>query len=174
MRNLTTQLVEAFRSTLEEVGQADLIVHVVDAAHPDPVSQVQAVRSVIDTIEGARDIPELIALNKADLASPEQIALLRTVFPGAVALSARTGWGVDALRAAVEDMLPRPRVCVDAVLPYSAGSLVHRIHEEGEVEREEYVEAGTRIVARVDAALAAVVAREAVRGTVAGTAVTGA
>ena len=71
-------------------------------------------------------------------------------------------------------MLPRPRVCVDAVLPYSAGSLVHRIHEEGEVEREEYVEAGTRIVARVDAALAAVVAREAVRGTVAGTAVTGA
>ena len=171
VRNLPTQLVEAFRSTLEEVGQADLIVHVVDAAHPDPVSQVQAVRSVI---EGARDSPELIALNKADLASPEQIALLRTVFPGAVALSARTGWGVDALRAAVEDMLPRPRVCVDAVLPYSAGSLVHRIHEEGEVEREEYVEAGTRIVARVDAALAAVVAREAVRGTVAGTAVTGA
>ena len=156
------------------MGQADLIVHVVDAAHPDPVSQVQAVRSVIDTIEGARDIPELIALNKADLASPEQIALLRTVFPGAVALSARTGWGVDALRAAVEDMLPRPRVGVDAVLPYSAGSLVHRIHEEGEVEREEYVEAGTRIVARVDAGLAAVVAREAVGGTVAGTAVTGA
>ena len=174
VRNLPTQLVEAFRSTLEEVGQADLIVHVVDAAHPDPVSQVQAVRSVIDTIEGARDIPELIALNKADLASPEQIALLRTVFPGAVALSARTGWGVDALRAAVEDMLPRPRVGVDAVLPYSAGSLVHRIHEEGEVEREEYVEAGTRIVARVDAGLAAVVAREAVGGTVAGTAVTGA
>ena len=81
---------------------------------------------------------------------------------------------MDALRAAVEDMLPRPRVGVDAVLPYSAGSLVHRIHEEGEVEREEYVEAGTRIVARVDAGLAAVVAREAVRGTVADTAVTGA
>ena len=84
VRNLPTQLVEAFRSTLEEVGQADVILHVVDAAHPDPVSQVQAVRAVIDTIEGASDIPELIALNKADLASPEQIALLRTVFPGAV------------------------------------------------------------------------------------------
>ena len=76
VRNLPTQLVEAFRSTLEEVGQADVILHVVDAAHPDPVSQVQAVRAVIDTIEGASDIPELIALNKADLASPEQIALL--------------------------------------------------------------------------------------------------
>ena len=164
VRNLPTQLVEAFRSTLEEVGQADVILHVVDAAHPDPVSQVQAVRAVIDTIEGASDIPELIALNKADLASPEQIALLRTVFPGAVPLSAHTGWGVEALRAALEDMLPRPRVAIDAIVPYSAGSLVHRIHEEGEVEREEYVETGTRIVARVDEALAAIIAREAVGG----------
>ena len=138
----------------------------VDAAHPDPVSQVQAVRAVIDTIEGASDIPELIALNKADLASPEQIALLRTVYPGAVPLSAHTGWGVDALRAALEDMLPRPRVAIDVILPYSAGSLVHRIHEEGEVDREEYVETGTRIVARVDEALAALIAREAVGGTV--------
>ena len=162
VRNLPTQLVEAFRSTLEEVGQADVILHVVDAAHPDPVSQVQAVRAVIDTIEGASDIPELIALNKADLASPEQIALLRTVFPGAVPLSAYTGWGVDALRVALE-----------AVLPYSAGSLVHRIHEEGEVEREEYVDAGTRIVARVDEALAAVIARAAVGGTVGDAAVSG-
>ena len=166
VRNLPTQLVEAFRSTLEEVGQADVILHVVDAAHPDPVSQVQAVRAVIDTIEGASDIPELIALNKADLASPEQIALLRTVFPGAVPLSAHTGWGVDALRAALEDMLPRPRVAIDVILPYSAGSLVHRIHEEGEVDREEYVETGTRIVARVDEALAALIGREAVGGTV--------
>ena len=65
-----------------------MVLHVVDAAHPDPVSQVQAVRAVIDTIEGASDIPELIALNKADLASPELIALLRTVFPRAVPLSA--------------------------------------------------------------------------------------
>ena len=129
------------------------------------VSQVQAVRAVIDTIEGASDIPELIALNKADLASPEQIALLRTVFPGAVPLSAHTGWGVEALRVALEDMLPRPRVAIDAIVPYSAGSLVHRIHEEGEVEREEYVETGTRIVARVDEALAAIIAREAVVGT---------
>ena len=173
VRNLPTQLVEAFRSTLEEVGQADVILHVVDAAHPDPVSQVQAVRAVIDTIEGASDIPELIALNKADLASPEQIALLRTVFPGAVPLSAYTGWGVEALRVALEDMLPRPRVAVDAVLPYSAGSLVHRIHEEGVVEREEYVDAGTRIVARVDEALAAVIARAAVGGTVGDATVSG-
>ena len=88
-------------------------------------------------------------------------------------MSAYTGWGVDALRVALEDMLPRPRVAVDAVLPYSAGSLVHRIHEEGEVEREEYVDAGTRIVARVDEALAAVIARAAVGGTVGDAAVSG-
>ena len=72
---------------------------------------------------------------------------------------------MEALRAALEDMLPRPRVAIDAIVPYSAGSLVHRIHEEGEVEREEYVETGTRIVARVDEALAAIIAREAVGGT---------
>ena len=72
---------------------------------------------------------------------------------------------MEALRAALEDMLPRPRVAIDAIVPYSAGSLVHRIHEEGEVEREEYVETGTRIVARVDEALAAIIAREAVVGT---------
>ena len=81
---------------------------------------------------------------------------------------------MDALRAALEDTLPRPRVAVDAILPYSAGSLVHRIHEEGDVEREEYVETGTRIVARVDEALAAVIAREAVGGTVGDAAVSGA
>ena len=166
VRNLPTQLVEAFRSTLEEVGAADVLLHVVDAAHPDPVSQVEAVRAVLSGIEGADRVPELIALNKADLATPEQLAVLRTAFPGSVALSAKTGYGVGTLRAALEDLLPRPSVLIDVVIPYSAGSLVHRVHEEGEVDREEYVETGTRIVARVDEALAALIAREAVGGTV--------
>ncbi|MDC4233061.1 GTPase HflX [Actinomyces sp. B33] len=155
VRNLPTQLVEAFRSTLEEVGEADVIVHVVDAAHPDPVGQVEAVRSVLATIEGAADIPELIALNKADLATPEQLALLRTAFPGAVAVSARTGFGVDDLARVLEGMLPRPRIEVDLVVPYSRGDLVHAVHEDGEVSFEEYVDRGTRVVARVDEALAA-------------------
>ena len=157
VRNLPTQLVEAFRSTLEEVGAADVLLHVVDAAHPDPVSQVEAVRAVLSGIEGADRIPELIALNKADLATPEQLAVLRTAFPGSVALSAKTGYGVGTLRAALEDLLPRPSVLIDVVIPYSAGSLVHRVHEEGEVEREEYAAEGTRLVARVDEALAAAV-----------------
>ncbi|WP_115727081.1 GTPase HflX [Actinomyces culturomici] len=158
VRNLPTQLVEAFRSTLEEVGEADLLVHVVDAAHPDPIGQVEAVRAVLADIEGAADIPEIIVLNKADLASPERLALVRTYFPDAVAVSAMTGFGMDELRHRIEDALPRPRVLVDVVVPYSRGDLVHAVHEDGEVEREEYVAEGTRIRARVDEQLAARIA----------------
>ncbi|WP_026460844.1 GTPase HflX [Schaalia suimastitidis] len=154
VRNLPTQLVEAFRSTLEEVGQADVILHVVDGAHPDPLGQINAVHAVMDTIPGARDIPEIIALNKADLAPPEQIALLRSVLPHSVAVSAWTGYGIEELREKIQDMLPRPRVQVDVVVPYSRGDLVHAVHEEGEVSVEEYVAAGTHLVARVDAYLA--------------------
>ncbi len=158
VRNLPTQLVEAFRSTLEEVGEADLLVHVVDAAHPDPIGQVEAVRAVLADIEGAADIPEIIVLNKADLASPERLALVRTYFPDAVAVSAMTGFGMDELRHRIEDALPRPRVLVDVVVPYSRGDLVHAVYEDGEVEREEYVAEGTRIRARVDEQLAARIA----------------
>lgn len=154
VRNLPTQLVEAFRSTLEEVGESDVILHVVDAAHPDPVGQVEAVHAVLDTIEGAHDIPEVIALNKADLASPEQLALLRSTYPDAVEVSAWTGAGVEELRLRLQDVLPRPRVLVDVVVPYDRGELVHQVHEDGEVVSEDYVDAGTHLVARVDDALA--------------------
>ncbi len=154
VRNLPTQLVEAFRSTLEEVEEADLVLHVVDAAHPDPIGQVAAVHAVMDTIEGARDIPELIALAKADLASPEQLALLRSTLPNSVAVSARTGEGIEQLRWRIQEMLPRPRVLVGVTVPYARGDLVHAVHEDGEVETEEYVPEGTRLVARVDASLA--------------------
>ncbi|MFC7580851.1 GTPase HflX [Schaalia naturae] len=155
VRNLPTQLVEAFRSTLEEVGEADVILHVVDAAHPDPTGQVQAVRSVLDTIPDAGGIPEIIVLNKADLAAPEQLAVLRTAYPEAVPVSAWTGEGIDALRSRLQEVLPRPRVLVDVVVPYSRGDLVHQVHEDGEVASEDYADAGTHLVARVDDALAA-------------------
>lgn len=155
VRNLPTQLVEAFRSTLEEVGEADLLVHVVDAAHPDPVGQVEAVRLVLADIEGASSIPEIIVLNKADLASPERLALVRTYFPETVVVSAYTGLGIDVLRHRIEEALPRPSLLIDCVIPYSRGDLVHTIHEEGEVEREEYVSEGTRVIARVNERLGA-------------------
>lgn len=154
VRNLPTQLVEAFRSTLEEVAEADVIIHVVDAAHPDPVGQIETVRGVISTIEAASDIPELIVFNKADLASAEQLAWLRSAYPDAITVSAYVGNGIDELATRIEQMLPRPRILVDVIVPYSRGDLIHRIHEDGEVDSEEYVAEGTHIVARVDEQLA--------------------
>ena len=154
VRNLPTQLVEAFRSTLEEVAEADLILHVVDAAHPDPIGQVRTVHEVIADIEGATNIPELIVLNKSDLASPEEIAILRSQIPHSVAISAATGKGLDELEETIAAMLPRPAKPVDVVVPYEHGDLVHRFHETGEIEFEEYLSTGTHLVGRVDAALA--------------------
>ncbi len=155
VRNLPHELVEAFRSTLEEVAGADLVVHVVDAAHPDPLGQVAAVRTVLADIPGALEVPELIALNKADLVDGVALAALRTRLPGAVAVSARTGRGLEELRERIEAMLPRPDIAVDVVVPYSRGDLVARVHADGEIESIDYVPEGTRVRARVDAPLAA-------------------
>ena len=155
VRNLPHELVEAFRSTLEEVAGADLVVHVVDAAHPDPLGQVAAVRTVLADIPGALEVPELIALNKADLVDGVALAALRTRLPGAVAVSARTGRGLEELRERIEAMLPRPDVAVDVVVPYSRGDLVARVHADGEIESIDYVPEGTRVRARVNAPLAA-------------------
>ena len=155
VRNLPHELIEAFRSTLEEVAGADLVLHVVDAAHPDPLSQVAAVRTVLSEIPGALDVPELIVLNKTDLADAVTLAALRTGLPGAVAVSARTGEGIEELRARIEQMLPHPQVSIDVVVPSSRGDLVSRVHAEGEIDTVDYVETGTHIVARVGAALAA-------------------
>lgn len=155
VRNLPHELIEAFRSTLEEVAGADLVLHVVDAAHPDPLGQIAAVHAVLAEIPGALEVPELIALNKADLADAVTLAALRTRLPGAIAVSARSGEGLAELRERIEAMLPRPEVPVDVVVPYWRGDLVSRVHVDGEIGTLEYVEAGTRIRARVDAALAA-------------------
>jgi GTP-binding protein HflX len=155
VRALPHQLVEAFRSTLEEVADADLILHVVDAAHPDPEGQIAAVRAVFADIPGAMDVPEIVVLNKADLASSEALARLRAKEPGAVVVSAHTGEGIDELRAVVADQLPRPGVLVDVVVPYRRGDLVSRVHEHGDIDHEEHTERGTALRARVDAQLAA-------------------
>lgn len=155
VRNLPHELIEAFRSTLEEVAGADLLLHVVDAAHPDPMSQVAAVRTVLSEIPGALEVPELIVLNKADLADAVTLAALRTRLPGAAVVSALTGAGIAELRERIDQMLPRPEVQVDLVVPYSRGDLVSRVHAEGEIDSIDYVEEGTRLVARVGASLAA-------------------
>lgn len=155
VRNLPTQLVEAFRSTLEEVADADLLIHVVDGAHPDPPAQIQAVHAVLADIEGALDIPELTVFNKADLIPADLAeALVRRAQP-ALAVSAKTGAGIAELIDRIADMLPTPAVDVDALLPYTRGDLVSRVHEEGIVVAIEHTEAGTLLQARVDPSLAA-------------------
>lgn len=153
VRHLPHDLVEAFASTLEESAQADLLVHVVDASDPDPVGQIRAVRGVLADI-GAGDVPELVVLNKCDRASAEAITTLRTAAPGAVVTSARTGEGIEELRAAVESRLPRPEREVRVLLPYERGDLVNRIHTAGELVSVEHTESGSLVTARVHPDLA--------------------
>ncbi|ASK66619.1 GTPase HflX [Brachybacterium avium] len=154
VRHLPTQLVEAFRSTLEEVGGSDLLLHVVDASHPDPEGQIAAVRTVLGELEGF-DVPEVVVLNKADIAEPETIARIRSQVADCVVVSARTGMGIQELRELIAERLPRPAVEVDLVVPYSRGDLISRVHTTGEVLAEEHLMDGTRLHARVDEALAA-------------------
>ncbi len=153
VRHLPHQLVEAFKSTLEEVAGADLIVHVVDGSHPDPMEQIRAVRHVINDVGGG-DIPEIIAINKADIAAPEVMMQILRTEPNSFAFSARTGFGLDTLLKAIETSLPRPRIEVRATIPFNRGDLVSVIHERGEIMSEEYSENGTTIHAMVDGSLA--------------------
>ena len=153
VRHLPHQLIEAFKSTLEEVADADLIVHVVDGSHSDPFEQIRAVRLVIDEL-GASKIPEIIAINKVDVANPETVMHILRTEPRSYAFSVRTGFGVDGLVHAIEKSLPVLGVEVKTVIPYDRGDLVSAIHERGEILSEEYLNEGTSIHARVDSALA--------------------
>src|SRR6266568_4232053 len=154
VRHLPHLLVEAFRSTLEEVADADLILHVVDASDADPEGQLAAVREVLQEI-GAAKVPEIVVLNKADAADPETVARMLRREPHSVLVSARTGEGIDKLLAAIDADLPRPAIEIDALVPYGRGDLIARVHSTGELLSETHLESGTRIVARVDATLAA-------------------
>lgn len=161
VRHLPHQLVEAFRSTLEEIADADLILHVVDGAHPDPEEQVRAVREVLAEI-GADHLPELLVINKIDIADEERLLRLRRIWPDAVFVSAYDGQGIDDLRAAIEARLPRPAVELEVTIPYDRGDLVAEAHRRGEVLRSTHTEAGTRLHVRVDPSLAAELRRHGV------------
>ena len=153
VRHLPHQLVEAFRSTLEEVGGADLLLHVVDASDPDPEAQLAAVREVLADVD-AHDVREVVVVNKADVAAPEVVDRLLLREPHAVVVSARTGQGLEGLRALIADELPKPSVPVDVLVPYDRGDLVSRVHDEGDGIEAEHVAEGTRLRARVTHALA--------------------
>ncbi len=156
--HLPHQLVDAFKSTLEEVSGADLIVHVVDGSHPEPLEQVRAVHQVIDEIGGAA-IRELIVINKVDISDPHRIVELVNQLPGSIPISAHTGFGIPELLHAIENALPHPEVEVEAVIPYTRGDLLHEIHERGEIFTEEHRADGTHVRALVDARLASALER---------------
>ncbi|MBO1902088.1 GTPase HflX [Leucobacter weissii] len=148
VRQLPHQLVEAFRSTFEEVADADVILHVVDASHPDPAAQLQTVRAVIAEVE-AQGIPELVVFNKSDLIDDTQRVILHGLVPDAEFVSARTGEGIEALRRRIDAALPLPDREVTAVIPYDRGDLIAELHERNRVLSTEYTEDGTRVHAFV-------------------------
>ena len=154
VRALPHQLVEAFRSTLEEVADADLLLHVVDGSHPDPEGQISAVRAVLADVD-ASDVKEVVVLNKADAADPEVVDRVLRHEKHSIAVSARTGEGVAELLALIADELPKPDIDVEVLVPYSRGDLVSRLHDEAEILTEEHGGEGTRVVARVHGDLAA-------------------
>ncbi len=154
VRHLPHQLIEAFRSTLEEVADADLILHVVDASDVDPEAQIRAVREVLGEID-ALAVPEQLVFNKTDAADSDVLLRLRRLAPDALFVSARTGEGMDKLQAVIDERLPRPDVSVTVLVPYARGDLVARMHETGEVLSTDHLATGTLVNARVNSDLAA-------------------
>jgi len=157
VRDLPHQLVEAFRSTLEEVSDSDLIVHVVDGSDADPEGQITAVRQVFGEID-ALGIPELIVINKADAADPLVLKRLQLREPNSVVVSATTGFGIDDLVNLLEKQLPFPQVDVKVMVPYERGELIARMYREGQVLSRTETQEGTILIAKVPIALANILA----------------
>ncbi len=164
VRHLPHQLVEAFKSTLEEITRAGLILHVVDGSHADPESQLAAVREVFREI-GAGDVRELIVVNKVDAADEVVLGRLRRLEKHSVFVSAKTGAGLGDLVEAIQRDLPRPEVEVTVLVPYARGDLVSRLHASGEVLAEQHTGDGTLVTALVLPALAAELSAYAVAAT---------
>ncbi len=153
VRRLPHQLVESFRSTLEEVADADLLVHLVDAGTTEPEHRIEAVRSVLREI-GAADVPEQLVFTKSDTVPPEVVEQLLASHPGALAVSARTGAGVDAVPRVVGERLRALERVVELRVPYGRGDVLAGLHRDGEVLVEVHEEGGTRVRARLPQAVA--------------------
>ncbi|MGV9677469.1 GTPase HflX [Nocardia sp. NPDC003482] len=168
VRHLPTQLVEAFRSTLEEVTGADLLLHVVDGSDPLPEQQIKAVREVVTDVLRESDAPappELLVVNKIDALPPTELAHLRAQLPGAIFVSARTGQGLDELRDRLAEFLSTLDMEVSVLLPYTRGDLLARVHSDGRILESTHEEGGTRVRARVPRALVGPLSQYAFAGS---------
>jgi GTP-binding protein HflX len=148
VRRLPHHLVEAFRSTLDQVKEADLLVHLVDCSDPEPEEQIAAVHDVLEQI-GARQVPELLVLNKTDLVEPHTIQRLQNLHPEAVAVSALNGDGTLELAAAISDRLESDVALVRLAIPYARADVVAAAHREGEVVTEKHEETGSVLEVRL-------------------------
>ena len=132
VRHLPHQLVESFRSTLEEIADADLVVHVIDGSDAHPEDQVVAVREVLTEIDAAQ-VPEIMVVNKIDAADEITLGRLRHLLPSAIFVSAATGEGIAHLREVIAQGLPDPAMRIEVLVPFTHGGLVSRVHAEGTV-----------------------------------------
>jgi len=157
VRHLPTQLVEAFRSTLEEVVDSELLLHVVDGSDAFPLRQIEAVRLVINDVveeQNAERPRELVVINKVDVADPVVLTELHHALPDAVFVSAETGEGVDELLRQIMDIVASGDTEVTLDVPYTRGDVVARVHAEGAVVDEQHTGQGTRIVVRLPSSVA--------------------
>jgi GTP-binding protein HflX len=148
VRRLPHHLVEAFRSTLDDVKESDLLLHLVDASDPDPEGQIAAVHEVVAEV-GADEVPELIVFNKIDLADPIDIGRLRRLYPDAPMISALTGEGVDDLLAYLGERLHAATVLMRLSIPYERGDVLAAAHRLGDVLVEKHEDTATVIEARI-------------------------
>ncbi len=151
IQKLPTQLVAAFRATLEEINDADLLLHIVDITHPNALAQSRTVEETLAEL-GAADKPVVVALNKIDkLADPQRVREIVAEFPHSVAISAKEGIGLEELLGRVERALSENLVYIEACIPYSEGELVSLFHQRGLVEREEHRREGAVLAGRLPA-----------------------
>jgi GTP-binding protein HflX len=149
IQKLPTQLVAAFRATLEEINDADLLVHIIDITHPNALLQSRVVEDTLKDL-GATDMPVVVALNKVDrLDSLDQVQHIIQEFPNSLAISARDGVGLEELLARVGAVLNEGLVRIRACIPYQEGELVALFHRWGLVEREEHGLEGTTLEGRL-------------------------
>ena len=148
VRRLPHQLIEAFRSTLQETADAALLIHVVDASNSGAPDQIAAVREVLDSID-AGGIPELLVLNKTDAADEITLRRLQQLYPDAVSISARTGAGLKELSETLSEHLARDSAVLELLIPYARGDALAALRRDGEVLDEDHRADGTRVTARV-------------------------
>jgi GTP-binding protein HflX len=150
VRRLPHHLVEAFRSTLEQVREASLLLHLVDSSDAEPEEQIAAVHEVLDEID-ARGVPELLVFNKADVAEPATLARITNLHPDSVVISALEGTGLVELAEAISNLLQSDRSFVRLEIPYARSDIVAAAHRDGEVMAEKHDEHGSILEVRLPA-----------------------